>query len=53
MSLQLSSVKAPGLSRGHCERVLLHMLTCDYIKEDFHFTAYSTISYLVPGKVTS
>ena len=31
------------------ESLIAQMLLEQYLKEDFHFTAYSTISYLIPG----
>ena len=37
------------LNRPDAERLIVHMLLEGYIREDFHFTAYSTISYLVSG----
>jgi len=37
------------ISRDHCETVLAHLLLEGYLKEDFHFTPYNTISYLLPG----
>ena len=43
------AVTASTLARADMERVLVYMLLEGYIKEDFHFTAYTTISYLVPG----
>lgn len=30
-----------------CEVIILRLLVAGYVKEDFHFTAYSSISYLV------
>lgn len=38
------------LSRSDAQRILVYMLLQGYLKEDFHFTPYSTISYLLPGK---
>lgn len=35
------------------QRVIVYMLLNGYLKEDFHFTPYSTISYLVPGPLSS
>eukprot|EP00058_Branchiostoma_floridae_P001296 XP_002586784.1 hypothetical protein BRAFLDRAFT_102942 [Branchiostoma floridae] len=37
------------LTREMGERVITHMLLEGYLREDYHFTPYSTISYLVPG----
>ena len=48
-SLRVKDVKVPGVAREKAERILAHMLLEGFIKEDFHFTAYSTICYLVPG----
>lgn len=39
--------KAADLSREHCEYLVAKMLAAGHIKEEFHFTPYSTISYLV------
>jgi len=38
-----------GVSRDVVELILSYLIIEGYIKEDFHFTPYSTISYLVPG----
>ncbi|XP_053385298.1 ATP-dependent DNA helicase Q1-like [Mercenaria mercenaria] len=38
-----------GTEREKLERILAYMLMKQYIREDFHFTPYSTISYMVPG----
>jgi ATP-dependent DNA helicase Q1 len=40
----------PTVARDVLERIIALMLIKGYLREDFHFTAYSTISYLVPGK---
>ncbi|CAG5119489.1 unnamed protein product [Candidula unifasciata] len=48
-SLKVKSVAVPPFSKETAERVLAHMLIHDYLQEDFHFTAYSTICYIVPG----
>lgn len=50
-SLRLSSVVPPRWERADCERVIVHLITEQYLREDFHFTPYSTISYLLPGKL--
>jgi len=42
-------VSVPKLSRNICEIVAARLLIDEYLKEEFHFTPYSTISYLVPG----
>jgi len=48
-SLRMRDVKTPDLSREDCERVVVYLLLEGVLREDFHFTPYSTISYLVPG----
>ena len=50
VALRDSRVKAPKLPRETCERVISHLLVTGYLKEDFHFTPYSTISYIMPGE---
>ncbi|XP_076818704.1 ATP-dependent DNA helicase Q1-like isoform X2 [Clavelina lepadiformis] len=35
------------------QRIIIYMLLNNYLKEDFHFTPYSTISYLIPGPLSS
>ncbi|XP_074639274.1 ATP-dependent DNA helicase Q1-like [Acropora palmata] len=48
-NLRVRDVKTPDLSREDCERVIVDMLLEGVLREDFHFTPYSTISYLLPG----
>ena len=48
-SLRVREVKPPDLMREDCERVIVDMLLEGVLREDFHFTPYSTISYLLPG----
>ncbi|OWF37321.1 ATP-dependent DNA helicase Q1-like isoform X2 [Mizuhopecten yessoensis] len=48
-SLRVRNVPEPNISRDKLERILAHMLLNSYVKEDYHFTAYSTISYIVAG----
>ena len=48
-ALRLATTRAHNLPRGDCERVIVELLLRGCLKEDFHFTPYSTISYLVPG----
>ena len=40
----------PSLSVEKCERILVHALLEGVLKEDFHFTPYSTISYIGLGR---
>merc|ERR1712227_117262 len=48
-NLKLSSWNGGGLNKDQAETIVAHLTVEGYIKEDFHFTPYSTISYLVPG----
>lgn len=47
--LRSDDVSIPEYGRDICEKVIGHLLVDGYLKEDFHFTPYSTISYIVPG----
>ncbi|KAK3583264.1 hypothetical protein CHS0354_011151 [Potamilus streckersoni] len=49
VNMRVKGVEAPSSNILTLERILAYMLIQGYIKEDFHFTPYSTISYLVPG----
>nr|CAD7569094.1 unnamed protein product [Timema californicum] len=48
-NLRVRDVKVPALSREMAEAVVAHLLIEGYLKEDFHFTPYSTISYVRRG----
>lgn len=41
--------KEPNISRAVGEDVIAYLLVENYLVEDFHFTAYSTISYIKKG----
>lgn len=47
--LRVKSLGSAGMCRENIERLLIHMLLNGYLREDFHFTAYTTISYLIKG----
>ena len=48
--LELWKGKGCGsLTTSSCEQVIMNMIIQGILKEDFHFTPYSTISYLVAG----
>ncbi|XP_054282691.1 ATP-dependent DNA helicase Q1-like [Macrosteles quadrilineatus] len=51
-ALKLSGVSAPTFSRDTAENILAHLLINGYLKEDFHFTPYSTISYIRRGQLS-
>ncbi|XP_067915023.1 ATP-dependent DNA helicase Q1 [Heterodontus francisci] len=44
--LRVASVSPPNLSRSEMEELIVHLLLEQYLKEDFSFTAFVTISYL-------
>ncbi|KAM8974320.1 ATP-dependent DNA helicase Q1 [Pelodytes ibericus] len=47
--LRVADVRPPKLSRSDLERIIAHLLLEQYLKEDFSFTAYATISYMKKG----
>ncbi|XP_074596861.1 ATP-dependent DNA helicase Q1-like [Brevipalpus obovatus] len=44
-----ADVLTPTYPREVCESILLNLILDGYLKEEYHFTPYSTISYLVSG----
>lgn len=44
-----SGLNLAPVTRDVLERIIALMLIKGYLREDFHFTAYTTISYLLPG----
>lgn len=51
--LRVPQVLPPKLPRGDLERIITHLLLEKYLREDFSFTAYATISYLKEGPKAS
>lgn len=49
-TLRLSKTPPPSISRDTAENILAHLIIRNYLREDFHFTPYSTISYIRRGK---
>ncbi|TFK06076.1 ATP-dependent DNA helicase Q1 [Platysternon megacephalum] len=47
--LRVADVVPPTLPRGELERIIAHFILQQYLKEDFSFTAFATISYLKIG----
>ncbi|XP_036614992.1 ATP-dependent DNA helicase Q1 [Trichosurus vulpecula] len=47
--LRVSDVVPPKLPRDELEKIIAHFILQQYLKEDFSFTAYATISYLKVG----
>lgn len=48
-TLRISSIPIPKFTRESGEAIIGHLLGNGYLQEDFHFSAYSTISYLKRG----
>lgn len=42
-------IPPPSIDRFYGEQILAFLITGDYLREDFHYTAYSTISYIQRG----
>lgn len=49
VALRVTSVPIPKFSRETGEAIVGHLLVNGYLQEDFHFSAYSTISYIKRG----
>ncbi|XP_043492717.1 ATP-dependent DNA helicase Q1-like [Polistes fuscatus] len=47
--LRVAKVPTPSFTRETGEAIIGHLLINGYLQEDFHFSAYSTISYLKRG----
>ncbi|XP_017892470.1 ATP-dependent DNA helicase Q1-like [Ceratina calcarata] len=48
-ALRVSSVPTPKFTRESGEAIVGYLVVNGYLQEDFHFSAYSTISYLKRG----
>lgn len=48
-NLRCKEVAVPNFERYYAEQMVAFLLIKGYLKEDFHFTAYSTISYIKKG----
>jgi ATP-dependent DNA helicase Q1 len=48
-SARVDDVPAPNIDRFYGEQILVYLIINDYLREDFHYTAYSTNSYIVQG----
>ncbi|KAG0222712.1 hypothetical protein BGW42_006358 [Actinomortierella wolfii] len=44
-----TEVASKQFEKDDYERIINHLVLNDYLREDFHFTAYSTVSYIVNG----
>jgi ATP-dependent DNA helicase Q1 len=48
-SARVDDMPAPNIDRFYGEQILVFLIINDYLREDFHYTAYSTNSYIVQG----
>lgn len=48
-SLRVKEIPVPNFERFYAEQMVAFLIIKGYLKEDFHFTAYSTISYIKKG----
>lgn len=48
-NLRCKSVKIPSIDRYYAEQIVAYLITESYLREDFNFTPYSTISYIRQG----
>lgn len=49
-NLRVANLKVPAMSRESAEDIVGFLLIEGYLAEDFHFTPYSTISYIKRGR---
>ncbi|KAG4069080.1 hypothetical protein HA402_008391 [Bradysia odoriphaga] len=49
VNLRCTNIELPKLDRYWAEQIVAFMILEKYLKEDFHFTAYNTISYIRKG----
>lgn len=47
--LRLEGTSAPNFDRHYGEQIIAFLIINEYLKEDFNYTAYSTISYITKG----
>lgn len=50
-NLRLENSAPPAIDRYFAEQIVAFLITNGYLKEDFHYTAYNTISYIQRGYV--
>ncbi|CAG9807850.1 unnamed protein product [Chironomus riparius] len=48
-SARVDNMPPPNIDRFYGEQILVYLIINDYLREDFHYTAYSTNSYIVQG----
>lgn len=48
-NLRVKNLPVPDFERFYAEQIVAFLITKGYLKEDFHFTAYTTYSYIKKG----
>ncbi|KAK3927929.1 ATP-dependent DNA helicase Q1 [Frankliniella fusca] len=48
-ALRVPNAKAPSISQEKAEAIVAFLLINSFLREDFHYTAYSTLSYIKKG----
>lgn len=48
-NLRCDNVELPKIDRYYAEQIVAYLIAEKYLREDFHFTAYTTISYIKTG----
>ncbi|KAG5670968.1 hypothetical protein PVAND_001196 [Polypedilum vanderplanki] len=48
-NLRIKDSSAPDIDKSYAEQILAFLIVNDYLREDFHYTAYNTYSYIIKG----
>lgn len=48
-ALRVPNAKSPSISQEKAEAIVAFLLISSFLREDFHYTAYSTLSYIKKG----
>lgn len=51
VSMRNDKIKPPKLDRHYGEQIIALLITKGYLKEDFHYTPYATLSYIKKGNL--
>lgn len=51
-NLRIKTIPVPEFERFHAEQMIIYLILQNYLKEDFHFSTYTTISYIKQGGKT-
>lgn len=49
LNLRCDDVELPTIDRYYAEQIVAYLIVEKYLREDFHFTAYGTITYIKTG----